>query len=81
MNSHIHIAGNVVVAASMAMQSKADAERKWNTIDHYCEELWMQLLLLGRQGLSFRGSRETLVDDSLNTGNFLEALKLLSCMT
>ena len=36
------------------------------------------VFLLGKQGLAFRGHRELLIDDSINTGNFLEALKYLS---
>ena len=36
------------------------------------------VFLLGKQGFAFRGHRELLIDDSINTGNFLEALKYLS---
>ena len=36
------------------------------------------VFLLGKQGLTFRGHRELLSDDSISTGNFLEALKYLS---
>ena len=36
------------------------------------------IILLGKQGLSFRGHRESTESEVLNTGNFLELLKYLS---
>ena len=36
------------------------------------------IILLGKQGLSFRGHRESIGSEVLNTGNFLELLKHLS---
>ena len=36
------------------------------------------IIFLGRPGLSFRGHRESLANPGLNTGIFLETLKLLS---
>ena len=36
------------------------------------------IILLGKQGLSFRGHRESIGSEVLNTGNFLELLKYLS---
>ena len=36
------------------------------------------VMFLGKQGLAFRGHRESLASELLNTGNFLEVLKLLS---
>ena len=70
------------ISASIAMQSKANAERRKKEVEKnrsLLRRIVDTIIFLGRQGLSFRGHIETLVHDSLNAGNFLEALKLLSC--
>ncbi|KAL5469151.1 hypothetical protein EMCRGX_G030359 [Ephydatia muelleri] len=70
------------ISASIAMQSKANAERRKKEVEKnrsLLRRIVDTIIFLGRQGLAFRGHNETSVDDSLNTGNFLEALKLLSC--
>ena len=36
------------------------------------------IMLLGKQGLAFRGHCKLLANDVLNTGNFLEVLKFLA---
>ena len=51
---------------------KAEANR--NALKRIVDKVF----LLGKQGLTFRGHGDLLIDDSIITGNILEALKYLS---
>ena len=62
-------------------QSKAELERKKNEVAKnrtILARIVDAIIFLGQQGLPLRGHRESLVDDSVNTGNFIELLKLIS---
>ena len=69
------------IVDSLSDQAKADASR--NKLEVARNRSVMQrivdvVMFLGRQGLSLRGHRETICDDSINSGNFIEVLKLIS---
>ena len=61
-------------------QSKADLEREKNEVAKnriILARIVDAIIFLGQQGLPLRGHRELLVDDSVNTGNFIELLKVI----
>ena len=69
------------IALSLGLQEQEEAARRKmevNNNQNVMTRVVDTIIFLGKQGLALRGHRESLTSEVVNTGNFLELLKLLS---